>query len=98
MIVLACLALLVSLAQQLYIRVNQLGFAPADVKTAVVFGREPLPSEFRVVDAASGKVVFTGRVSPIAGGWGQFLHHVDADFSSLEMRGSGVIGVGDARL
>src|SRR5688500_18436656 len=97
MIVLACLALLVSLAQQLYIRVNQLGFAPADVKTAVVFGREPLPSEFRVVDAASGKVVFAGRVSPIAGGWGQFPHHAEADFSSLAMSERFVIEVGAAR-
>src|SRR5688572_4383900 len=97
MIVLACLALLVSLAQQLYIRVNQLGFAPADVKTAVVFGREPLPSEFRVVDAASGKVVFTGRVSPIAGGWGQFPHHAEADFSSFKSDGTYVIEIGSAR-
>src|SRR5687767_12086535 len=52
--VLACLALLVSLAprvcpqqRQLYIRVNQIGFSLGGSKTAVIFGNEPLPSEFR---------------------------------------------------
>lgn len=95
--ILACLAVLVSFAQELYIRVNQLGFAPRDVKTAVVFGSEPLPSEFRIVDAASGKVVLVRTIAPVPEAWGQFQRHADLDFTSLRTSGRFVVEAGSAR-
>lgn len=81
----------------LYIRVNQIGFRPADVKTAIAFGREALPARFRIVDAASGSVVFTGGTRPVNGGWGEFAHHAELDFSRLRREGSYVIELGNAR-
>jgi hypothetical protein len=102
--ILACLALLVSFAprvwpqqQQLFIRVNQLGFTPGGAKTAVVFGREPLPAEFRIVNAVSGAQVFKGRVEPISGAWGQFERHAQLNFTTLAIEGRYVIEVGSAR-
>jgi len=94
---LACVALLVSFAQELYIRVNQLGFAPGDVKTAVVFGNEPLPPEFAIVDAATGNIVLRGRLTPARGGWGQFQQYAELNFSGFTRRGRFVIEVGSAR-
>ena len=95
--VLACLALLVSFAQELYIRMNQLGFARADVKTAVIFGAEPLPAEFRIINADSGAQVFKDKVKPIAGGWGQFERHAELNFTRLATEGRFIIEVGSAR-
>jgi hypothetical protein len=102
--ILACLALLVSFAprvwpqqQQLFIRVNQLGFTLGGAKTAVVFGREPLPAEFRIVNAVSGAQVFKGRVEPISGAWGQFERHAQLNFTTLAIEGRYVIEVGSAR-
>jgi hypothetical protein len=105
--VFACLAVfaaLVSLApraypqhQQLYIRVNQIGFTLAGSKTAVVFGTEPLPAEFRIVNAESGAQVFKGTVDPLAGRWGQFARHGELDFTRLAVEGRYLIEVGSAR-
>jgi endoglucanase len=94
--VLVCLAL-VSFAQGLYVRVNQLGFAPVDVKTALVFGSEPLPPDFRIIDAGSGKVVFAGKVITAPGSWGQFQQHGELNFSALARTGRFIIEAGSAR-
>ena len=82
---------------QIFVRLNQVGFARTDVKTAIVFASEPLPADFRIVDAAGGRVVFSGRITPIAGGWGQFPHHGELDFSSLATTGRFVVEAGSAR-
>jgi hypothetical protein len=81
----------------LFIRVNQLGFRPDDVKTAVVCGRESLPAEFRVVDATSRAVVYTGKATAVNGSWGEFDYHVQLDFSELRAEGKYVIEVGSTR-
>ncbi|HKY44972.1 MAG TPA: glycoside hydrolase family 9 protein [Pyrinomonadaceae bacterium] len=82
--------------KNLYIRVNQLGFAPSDVKTAMVFGGE-LPDEFKIVNATTGVEVFKGKVNPVAGSWGQFDRHGELDFSAFRLEGSYVIEVASAR-
>jgi endoglucanase len=80
-----------------YIRVNEAGFRPHDIKTAVVFGREPLPSEFRVLNAEKGKVAFTGKTQPVAGRWGEFAYHGELHFSSVREEGIYVIELGSTR-
>jgi hypothetical protein len=82
---------------QLYIRVNQLGFAPDEVKTAVAFAREPVPAEFRVLNASTGAVVFTGKPVPVAGRWGEFEHHAELNFSSLRTEAAYIIALGSTR-
>jgi endoglucanase len=80
-----------------FIRLNQLGFRPHDIKTAVAFGSEPVPAEFRILNAKTGAVVFTGRTEPVAGRWGEFEHHAELNFSQVRAAGSYVIAVGSAR-
>src|SRR5690348_10635662 len=80
-----------------YIRVNQLGFGPHDVKTAVAFGREPLPGMFRVLDAKTGAVVYTGKAVSLNGSWGEFAHHVELNFTQLHREGRFVIELGSTR-
>ena len=84
-------------AQSIFIRVNQLGFRPDDVKTAVAFGREPLPPTFRVLDAATGTAAFTGKAVSLNGTWGEFTHHAELNFSALRRQGKYVIEIGSVR-
>jgi hypothetical protein len=83
--------------EQLYIRVNQLGFNFGDAKTAVIFGTDPLPAEFRIVNAKSSAQLFKGKVEPLAGAWGQFARHGLLNFTGLTNEGHYVIEVGSAR-
>jgi len=77
-----------------YVRLNQLGFAPGDIKTAVAFSRTPLPDSFRLINAASNKAAFEGRAVPVSGGWGQFAHHAELDFSKFQAEGTYFIELG----
>ncbi len=80
-----------------YIRFNQLGFAPPDIKTAIAFAREPLAQEFRLVNVTTGAVVFKGNVTPVTGSWGEFNHHAELDFTSFNSEGTYVIELGSTR-
>ncbi len=68
---------------EIFIRLNQLGFVTDDIKTAIVFSQAPLPNTFEVIDAVSGKVITTGTLKMETARWGQFEQHAIADFSSL---------------
>ena len=81
----------------LFIRVNQLGFRPHDVKTAIAFGRAPLPAQFRVLNAASKAIVFTGRTTVVNGRWGEFDYHTELDFTALRREGIYVLEFGSTR-
>jgi len=83
--------------QDIYIRLNQLGFTRESPKTAVIMGAEPLPAEFRVVNAESGAQLFKGRVEPLAGTWGEFERLGLLDFTQVASEGYYVIEVGPAR-
>jgi hypothetical protein len=74
--------------EQIYVRVNQLGFSTRGIKTAMAFSRRALPGSFRVINSATNQMAFEGRTVPIAGNWGQFDHHGELNFSELEVEGS----------
>jgi len=96
MLILIFLAFLI-LGPEIHVRLNQVGFAPGDPKSAVVFGHEALPAEFRIVSVPAGSTVFTGKIKPITGSWGQFDCHGEIDFSAFAREGSYVVEVGSAR-
>ena len=89
--------LLLTANTQLYIRLNQLGFAPNNEKSAIIFSQERLPDQFKVVSVTTGAVVLTGKINPIAGSWGQFDHHGEIDFTSFNTEGSYAIEIGSVR-
>jgi len=91
------LFLILNANTEIYIRINQLGFAPADIKSAIAFSREPLAQEFSVVNVNTDAVVFTRKVTPVAGSWGEFNHHAELDFTSLRAEGAYVIELGSVR-
>ncbi len=71
----------------LYIRVNQIGYRPADPKTAIAMSHMLLGEKFQVVEKASQRVVFEGSPHPVDQVWGQFSHHAELDFSPFNQDG-----------
>ncbi|HWP44228.1 MAG TPA: glycoside hydrolase family 9 protein [Blastocatellia bacterium] len=79
----------------IFIRMNQTGFRPRDVKTAVAFARSPLPQGFTVIDAATGQAAFKGEARQAPGRWGEFEHHTELDFSALKKPGRYFLRLGE---
>lgn len=92
-----CATSIANAQSDLYIRINQLGFWPHDIKIVVAFGREPLPDEFRILDANTRTVVFTGRTKPVPGTWGEFAYHAELNFSSFQKEGTYEVESGTTR-
>jgi hypothetical protein len=74
-------------ADDVYVRVNQLGYRPGEVKVAVAMARTALPAKFQVVDVVTQKAVFEGKVPAVEEKWGKFHRHADLDFSKLDKEG-----------
>jgi len=73
--------------EQIHIRVNQVGYPPRGPKIAIVMSRDSLPPTFQIVNVATNQTVFSGRLKPVAGSWGEFHHHAEVDFSTLQTEG-----------
>jgi endoglucanase len=86
-----------AVADDVYVRVNQLGYRPSDVKVAVAMSRAALPAEFQVVEASTQKVVFNREVRAVKGNWGKFDRNAQLDFSALKKQGEFFARVGDAK-
>ena len=85
-------------AGEIYLRANQLGYRPSDVKSVVVFGAEEITNTFEVLEADTELVVFTGQ--PVAltnGGWGRFNHHSQLDFTGAKTPGRYMLKLGEYR-
>jgi endoglucanase len=83
--------------QHSWIRINQLGYAPKEVKVAV-FGskQESDPvSEFELVDAHTSKNVFKGLAGRNFGKYGPFTSTYRLDFSAYKMPGCYYVKVGN---
>jgi endoglucanase len=73
--------------QNIYIRINQIGFNANSPKSAVVLGNKQLPEKFEILNAQSGKIVFEGQAKKLSSGWGNFDQLVELDFSNLTNQG-----------
>lgn len=93
----AILAPAVGAENESYVRVNQLGYRPGDVKVAIALGRAALPAKFQVIDAATQQVVFEAAARPLAEPWGQFAHHAELDFSAVNTEGEYLVRLGTAQ-
>ncbi|MCB0570615.1 MAG: glycoside hydrolase family 9 protein, partial [Phaeodactylibacter sp.] len=71
-----------------YIRHNLLGYLPEEGKVAIAFSEAAVRGGFELVEEGSGRVVFSGRLSPSpAKGWGRFSYYYDLDFSPYTVPG-----------
>lgn len=81
-----------------FVRANQIGYRPDCEKIAVAFSVTPLPAQFEVIDAASGKMVFRGSTKPLPGeSWGQFSNYVEVNFSRFQKPGNYFVRIDDAK-
>ncbi|MBD3166379.1 hypothetical protein GF324_07265 [bacterium] len=79
-----------------FVRINQLGYKPADPKVAVVMSDQPVQiPRFQLRDR-SGDVVFEGELSEDQGAWLAFDHHYLADFSAYRHPGGYRLIAGNA--
>ena len=84
----AMLACSVQLMAQKWVRVNSVGYLPADVKVAVFISTdEAQADQFNVCDAVTGEVVYTGSTKAVSGKkWGMASAY-RLNFSGLETEG-----------
>ena len=85
-------------AGEIFLRANQIGYRPQDLKLGIAFAKEPLPGSFAVLTADNHQSVFEGEAKPIPGvKWGQFENHVELNFSALKAPGRYVLRVGESK-
>ena len=80
-----------------WIRINLLGYKPNGPKVAVWCSKATgAVDSFRVVDAVSGRKVYTGKVSKAFGAYGPFGQTCRLDFSDYTAAGRYMLRAGDA--
>src|ERR1035437_7854058 len=85
----------------LYIRINQVGYRPADTKIAMAFSTSPIGASFSIYPAwpvsSHSKAAYEGKLAVIEGvSWGKWTQHVELDFSKFRKPGRYVLRMGEA--
>ena len=85
-------------ATQSWIRINQLGYTPDGLKTAVLAAKTKLPNgNFQLIDATTQKTVFTAPTGYSFGAYGPFTDTRRLDFSKFKRRGRYFLKAGTSR-
>jgi endoglucanase len=84
-------------ADDVYVRVNQLGYRPGDVKVAIAMAHTALSGKLQVVEASTQKTAFESEVRSNEVTWGKFDHHVHLDFSRFDKQGEYFVRIGDSK-
>ena len=81
-----------------WIRINQLGYQPGGIKVAVwgIKGVDSF-SDWRLIDAVSGKTVYTAKKDRDFGAYGPFRHTYRLNFSSVKIQGRYYLQAGGER-
>jgi hypothetical protein len=80
-----------------HVRVNQVGYRPADPKVGLVLTSDDLGGKAFEVRATPGEALaFSGKVGRSRGRHGAFAHVYELDFSALATNGSYFVRVGNA--
>lgn len=83
-----------SVAQETWIRVNQLGYKASGKKVAVWVSKTDKPvSSFTLKDKSTHKVVYRGKSSKAFGAYGPFVQSYRLDFSAFTTSGRYVVEV-----
>lgn len=81
-----------------WIRINQLGYQPSNVKVAVWCSKDSVQVKtFQLVDAATKKFVFTGSAGKAFGVYGPFKQTYRLNFSSFKRPGRYYLQAGGAK-
>ncbi|HZQ47922.1 MAG TPA: glycoside hydrolase family 9 protein [Verrucomicrobiae bacterium] len=88
----------VASADEIYLRANQVGYQPKDIKLAIAFSSAPLPESFVVLNEATQQKVYEGKPNPLADmHWGKFKDHVELNFSAVTKPGRYRLSMGGAK-
>ena len=80
-----------------WIRINQLGYLPGGIKAAVWGAKgDARPPQFQLIEAATGKVVFTGSTGKPFGAYGPFSETCRLDFTAFTAVGKYYLKAGAA--
>lgn len=85
-----------SISNAIYIRTNQVGFLPEELKTAVILSKTNLQNKpFYILENNSNKIKFEGSVKDSPSVYGNFNFCYEIDFSSLSSIGKYRIKLSD---
>ncbi|MBZ0200328.1 MAG: glycoside hydrolase family 9 protein, partial [Ignavibacteriaceae bacterium] len=71
-----------------YIRANQVGYLPGELKSAIIFSESPLQiNEFKVLSFPDNKIVFSGFLTDSVSSFDKFKFCRSADFTKLNKSG-----------
>jgi len=78
-----------NLHAQQWIRINELGYSCTGTKIAVWASKESAqPATFKLADAVTGKIVYTGKTGKAYGAYGPFTQTLRLQFSNFVRAGS----------
>jgi len=84
--------------QEIWIRINYLGYKPNGVKVAVWCSKENQSiKSFQLIDASSNKVVFTGNTGKAFGAYGPFIQTYRLNFSTFKKPGRYYLTTGEIK-
>jgi len=87
-----------AVSSDIYVRANQVGFLPRDIKSATVMSKNDLATtSFSIVDAKDNKIVYKNKFTINRGAWGNFPFNYEIDFSFLTSAGVYTIEVADKK-
>ena len=79
-----------------YIRLNQVGFLPEDMKSGVILSEEEIPiDKFIVIDQISNEKVYSGKIRKSDNNYSKFNKCYNFDFTKLNDSGKFIINVGN---
>ena len=71
-----------------FVRANQLGFLPGDIKTAIIMSKTDLANtSFNIINAKNEKIVVIGKIDTSRGTWGKYPFNYQIDFSGITESG-----------
>ncbi len=69
---------------EVYIRINQVGYLADELKSAILFSNAPVREKYAVIHAESGQVIYTARPARCeTEGWGAFDYYYIFDFTRI---------------
>ncbi len=75
-------------AQEIHIRVNQIGYLPNEYKEAIIFSEQPIKEKFNLYKVEKGEVVASFKLqNSKANNWGRFNYYYTIDFTDFAQEG-----------
>jgi len=76
-------------SEEIYIRINQVGYLNSELKSAILFSNSPIREQFVLINADSEAVILNIKLTESeAESWGAFDYYYTCDFSKVTEPGS----------